>query len=157
MSTSYCIAAMRQRFSIPWSAMIAVSLTLIAIGIAGNTGLDSQYRFLSTFLLMAIGLFGIANSARDYTTTQLRIATKRWWLLSVATFIPYGLIATSVSEPAAGTAVPGAITMLTLESIAGAVVCCAAAITVLYGFATFGVHPGQTSPEERILTNEREK
>lgn len=137
--------------------MVACSLTLIAIGIAGNTGLDSQYRFLSTFLLMAVGLFGIVNSARNYTTTQLHIATKRWWLLSVTTFIPYGLIATSTSEPTAGTALPDTIAMLTLESIAGAVVCCAVAITVLYGFATFGVYPGQPSPEERILTNDREQ
>ncbi|WP_265111326.1 DUF1467 domain-containing protein [Halosolutus halophilus] len=144
---------MTRPFSPPWSPLLVGSVAAVALGVAINAGLDSPYRLAPALLLTALGIAGVTNAARDYTPDRLRLATKRWWVLAFVAFLPYGLVAAPESESAAavGDAVAGPLATLALESIAGAVICCAVAITVLYGFATYGIHPGRPSPEERVL------
>ncbi|MFC4437326.1 MULTISPECIES: DUF1467 domain-containing protein [Natrialbaceae] len=137
------------------SPLLVGSVTAVAVGVGVNTGLESPYRLLPALLLLTGGVAGVANGARDYTVDRLRLATKRWWALAFVAFLPYGLATAPASESAAavGDAFAGPIAAIVLESIAGAAVCCAVAITVLYGFATYGIHPGRRSPEERVLVD----
>lgn len=146
-------------FSAPWSPLLVGSVSVVAVGVAVNTGLDSPYRLVPFLLLTAAGVAGVANAARDYTADRLRLAAKRWWTFAFVAFLPYGLATAPASESAAavGEAFAGPIVGIVLESVVGAAVCCAVAITVLYGFATYGIHPGRPSPEERVLASERDE
>ncbi|WP_306057688.1 DUF1467 domain-containing protein [Natronococcus wangiae] len=146
---------MTRPFSALRSPPLAGSVAVVAVGVAVNTGLDSPYRLLPALLLTAVGVAGVANGARDYTVDRLRLATKRWWALAFVAFLPYGLATAPENESAAavGDAFADPIAGFVLESVAGAAVCCAVAITVLYGLATYGIHPGRPSPEERILVD----
>lgn len=134
---------------------IAGSLAIVALGVASNIGLDSPYRLVPAFLLVTVGIAGITNAARDYGIDRLRVATTRWWAVAFVTFLPYGLATAPATDSAAavGSAFAGPIVSLALQSIAGAVVCCAVSLTVLYGFARYGIHPDRPSPEERILAD----
>lgn len=75
--------------------------------------------------------------------------------MAFVTFLPYALATAPESDSAAavGAAFDGPFVSLALQSIAGAMIYCAVAMTVLYGFARYGIHPGRSSPEERILAD----
>ena len=136
--------------------MLVGSVALVAVGVASNTGLDSPYRLLPSLLLTALGIAGVATVASDYGVDRLRLATHRWWAVAFVAFLPYALVAAPASESTAtvADAAAGSPVPLVLESIAGALVCCAVAMTVLYGFASYGIHPGLPSPEERVLAGD---
>ncbi|QSW98056.1 DUF1467 domain-containing protein [Haloterrigena alkaliphila] len=146
---------MPRPFSAPSGSLLAGSVALVAVGIAVNTGLESPLRLLPSLLLTTLGIAGVANGARDYGVERLRLTTKRWWAGAVVAFIPYALVAAPASDSAAavGDVFVGTTIPLVLEATAGAVVCCAVATTVLYGFASYGIHPGRPSPEERVLSD----
>lgn len=139
----------------PRSVRVA-AVAIVAVGVAVNTGFDSPFRTPPALLLMALGVAALTNAARDAGTAGLRRAAKRWWLVAFAAFLPYGLSAAPDGESAAavGEAFSGPVVGLAVESLAGATVICAVAMTVLYGFAQYGIHPGRPSPEERVLTGD---
>lgn len=144
---------MSQALSRRRSSLFVGSIVAVVVGVAVNTGLDSSYRLAIVLALIAAGVAGITSSARGYTADRLRTETRRWWIVALVTFIPYGLLTAPTSESAAAVGEPfsGPIASLAVESIAGGTVCCAVAMTVLYGFASYGLHPGRPSPEERLL------
>ncbi|WP_339104523.1 DUF1467 domain-containing protein [Haloterrigena salinisoli] len=146
---------MNRPFTSPLRPVLVGSVALVAVGVASNTGLDSPSRSLLSLLLMALGVAGVANFVRDYGVDRLRLAAKRWWAVAFVAFLPHALVAAPASDSAVAVADALAVppVPLVLESIAGAVVCCAVAVTVLYGFASYGIHPGRPSPEERILAD----
>ncbi len=129
---------------------------IVAAGVAVNTGFGSPFRTLPALLLIAVGVAVLTNAARDHAASRLRRTAKGWWLVAFAAFLPYGLSTAPESESAAavGEAFSGPVVGLAVESLAGATVVCAVAMTVLYGFARYGVHPGRPSPEERVLTGD---
>lgn len=129
------------------------SVAVAALGVASNSSLDSPARLLPAVVLVSLGVAGVATAARDYDVDRLAVATRRWWTLALAAFLPYALVVAPASDEAAalGEAVAGTPVPLALEAVAGAVVTCAVAVTVLYGFASYGIHPGRPSPEERVL------
>ncbi|SEQ41239.1 hypothetical protein [Natrinema salaciae] len=131
------------------------SVAIVAAGVAVNIGFDSPLRTVPALLLVALGVAGVTSTAREYSTARLRRTAKHWWLLAFATFVPYALANAPASESAAavGDAFAGPIAGLALEAVAGATVCCAVAMTVLYGVAWYGLHPGRPTPEERVLTD----
>ena len=131
------------------------SVAIVAVGVAGNTGFDTPLRTVPALLLIAVGVAGVTSTAREFETARLRRAAKRWWLLAFATFLPYALATAPDSESAAavGDALAGSVPRLVLESVAGATVLCAVSMTILYGFARYGIHPGRPTPEERVLTD----
>ncbi|MDF9746413.1 hypothetical protein [Natrinema salsiterrestre] len=135
--------------------VLAGSVAIVATGVAVNTGLDTSARTVPALLLIALGVAGVTSTARESSTVRLRRGAKRWWLLAFAAFLPYALATAPDSESAAavGDAFAGPVVGLALESIAGAMVCCAVAMTVLYAFAWYGIHPGRPTPEERVLTD----
>jgi hypothetical protein len=134
---------------------LAGSVAIVSLGVAGNTGFDSPLRTIPALLLIALGVAGVTRTTQEYSTTQLRHTAKRWWLLAFATFLPYALATAPASESAAavGDAFASPVASLVLESVAGATVCCAVSVTVLYGFARYGIHPGRPTPEERVLAD----
>lgn len=134
---------------------LAGSVAIVAAGVAVNLVFDSPLRMVPALLLVALGVAGVTSTAREYGTARLRRTAKRWWLLAVATFIPYALVTAPAGESAAAVsdALAGPITALALEAVAGATVCCAVSMTVLYGVAWYGLHPGRPSPEERVLAD----
>lgn len=131
------------------------SVAIVAVGVAGNTGFDTSLRTVPALLLIAAGIAGVTGTAREFGTVRLRRAAKRWWLLAFATFLPYALATAPDGEAAAavGDAFAAPIVGLVLESVAGATALCAVSMTVLYGFARYGIHPGRPTPEERVLTD----
>ena len=133
--------------------MYVGSVALVAAGVAINTGLESPSRLVPSLLLVAVGVAGIATIARDYGVDRLRATAKRWWGAAFVAFLPYALATAPARDSAAavGNAFAVPPVPLLLESIAGAIVCCAVTMTVLYGFASYGIHPGRPSPEERVL------
>ena len=141
------------------SLRVVSSVAIVAVGVAINSGLDSPYRLFPALLLIAAGVAGVANAARSHGVDRLRLTTHRWWAAAFAAFLPYALVTAPGSESAAavGDAVAGPGVPLALEAIAGATVCCAVALTVLYGLASYGIHPGRPSPEERVLGAERDE
>ncbi|WP_255169835.1 DUF1467 domain-containing protein [Natrononativus amylolyticus] len=132
---------------------LVVFVAVVAAGVAVNDGFAFSLRTAPAILLMAAGLAGVASQAGERSLDSLQLATKRWWLLAVAAFIPYALVTAPATESATavGDAVAGPMLATTLEAVAGALVLCAIAITVLYGLASYGIHPGGPSPEERVL------
>ena len=132
---------------------LAVSVAVVAVGVAGNTVFDTPLRMIPALGLMALGVAGVTSTTRESGTAQLRHAVRRWWLFAFATFLPYALVTApdSDSAVAVGDALAAPGVGLVLESLAGATVLCAVSMTVLYGFAWYGIHPGQPSPEERVL------
>ncbi|WP_049924092.1 hypothetical protein [Halopiger djelfimassiliensis] len=146
---------MSRPFSLPSALLYPGSVAAVAAGVAVNAGLESPYRLVPALLLTVLGVACVTAAVRDYSVDRLRLMTKRWWTLAFVTFLPYALVAapesdaaTALSDAVAGSPVP-----LALEAIAGAAVCCAVAVTVLYGFAVYGLHPGRPSPEERVLAD----
>ncbi|ELY97959.1 DUF1467 family protein [Natrialba asiatica] len=131
----------------------AVSAGTVAIGVMINTGFPAAVRTVPAVLLIAAGLFGVVRSVRGRSVDSLRRAARRWWVLAFAAFLPYGLATAPSNEQAAavGEAFSGPIATTALEGIAGATILCAVAVTVLYWFARYGIHPGRPTPEERIL------
>ncbi|WP_254529443.1 hypothetical protein [Natrinema gelatinilyticum] len=131
-------------------------VAIVAAGVAVNTGFVSPVRMIPALLLITLGVALVTGTARDHSTARLLDSAKRWWLLALATFVPYALATAPDSESAAavGDAFTGPIVSLSLEAAAGAVVLCAVSMTVLYGFARYGIHPGRPTPEERILLDE---
>lgn len=134
---------------------LAGSVAIVALGVAGNTGFDSPIRTIPALLLIALGVAGITSTTTEASTAQLRRAAKRWWLLAFAAFLPYGLATAPDSKSAAavGDAFAGPVVGLVLEPVAGATVLCAVSMSVLYGFAWYGIHPGRPTPEERVLAD----
>jgi len=129
------------------------SVAIVAVGVAGNTGFDTPLRTIPALVLIAVGIAGVTSTAREAETAQLRRVAKRWWVLAFATFLPYALVTAPDSDSAAavGDALAGPVSGLVLESIAGATALCAVAMSVLYAFAWYGIHPGRPTPEERVL------
>lgn len=134
---------------------VLVFVAVVAAGVAVNDGFAFSLRTAPAVLLMSVGLAGVATRAGDRSLESLGPAAKRWWLLALAAFVPYALVTDPAGEPAAavGDGVAGPALGALLEATAGALVLCAVAITVLYGFARYGIHPGRPSPEERILND----
>ncbi|WP_408959105.1 hypothetical protein [Natrinema sp. 74] len=131
-------------------------VALVAVGVAGNAAFDAPLRTVLALVLIALGVAGVTSTAREHGPARLRTDAKRWWLLALAAFVPYGLATAPDSESAAavGDAFAGPVVGLALEAVAGAIVLCAVSMTVLYGLARYGVHPGRPTPEERILTDD---
>lgn len=127
---------------------VLVFVAIVAVGVAVNDGFAFSLRTAPAVLLMSVGLAGVANRAGELSLESLGPAAKRWWLFALAAFLPYALVAAPASEPAAAA---GSAFGALLEATAGALVLCAVAVTVLYGFARYGIHPGRPAPEERIL------
>ena len=129
----------------PSIPVLTGSVAIVATGVAVNTGFDTSGRTVPALLLIALGVAGVTSTARESSTAQLRRGAKRWWLLAFAAFLPYALATAPDSESAAavGDVFAGPVVGLALESIAGAMVCCAVSMTVLYAFAWYGVHPGR--------------
>ncbi|QFU82925.1 DUF1467 domain-containing protein [Natronorubrum aibiense] len=146
---------MTRPFSVSAVLRLAGAVSIIAVGITINTGLDAPFRLLLGLGLTALGVAVIARSAQNYSVDRLRLATQRWWAVAFVSFLPYALVAAPASDSAAavGETVASPALSLALESVAAAVVCCAVALTVLYGFAQYGIHPGRPSPEKRILVD----
>ncbi|SIR96812.1 DUF1467 domain-containing protein [Natronorubrum thiooxidans] len=146
---------MTRPFSSSTVPRLVGSVAVVAVGVAVNTGLESPSRLLLGLVLIALGIAGVASAARNYSVDRLRLATQRWWTIALGSFLPYALATAPASDSAAavGSAFAGPTVSLALESVAAAVVCCAVALTVLYGFAHYGIHPGRRSPEERILAD----
>lgn len=138
------------RQSIP---LVAGSVAIVAAGVAVNTAFNTTLRTVPALLLIALGVAGVTSTAREYGTDRLERTAKRWWLLAFAAFLPYALVTAPDSESAAAVAdaVADPTATLVLESVAGALVLCAVSMTVLYGFARYGIHPGRPTPEERVL------
>ncbi|WP_222919162.1 hypothetical protein [Natrinema sp. SYSU A 869] len=139
----------------PSIPLLAGSVAIVAAGVAVNTGFDSPLRTLPALVLIALGVAGVTSTAKEDGTARLRRTAKRWWMLAFGTFLPYALATAPDSESAAavGDALAGPVIGIALESIAGATVLCAVSMTVLYGFAWYGIHPGQPTPEERVFTD----
>ena len=146
---------MTRPFSVPTVSRLVGAVAVAAVGVAVNPGLDAPLRLLFGLGLMAFGIGVVARSTQNYSVDRLRLATQRWWAAAVISFLPYALVAAPASDSAAavGEMVASPTISLALESVAAAVVCCAVAITVLYGFAHYGIHPGRPTPEERILAD----
>ncbi|MCU4740111.1 DUF1467 domain-containing protein [Natronoglomus mannanivorans] len=132
---------------------VAISAAAVATGVAINTGFEPTLRTIPALLLVSFGLAGVANHIADYHVEHLRRIAHRWWLLAFVAFLPYGLVTSPSSESAAamGEAFAGPIAETTLEAFAGASILCAVAVSVLYGFARYGIHPGRPTPEDRLL------
>lgn len=130
-------------------------VALVAAGVASNIVFDSPFRLVPALVFVTVGVAGVTSTAREYRVARLRRTAKRWWLLAVAAFLPYALVAAPESEAAAavGDALAGPLAAVALEAVAGATVLCAASMSVLYGFAWYGIHPGRPTPEERVLTD----
>lgn len=135
------------------SLPVVLSIAAVATGVAINTGFEPTLRTIPALLLVSAGLAGVANHVADRHVEHLQRTTHRWWLFAFTTFLPYGLVTAPSSESAAavGDAFSGPVVGTTLEAVAGASILCAVAVTVLYGFASYGIHPGRPSPEDRIL------
>ncbi|MGQ3412439.1 hypothetical protein ACT4ML_09260 [Natrinema sp. LN54] len=138
----------------PSRPILAGSVALVAVGVAVNTGFDAPLRTVPALLLIALGVAGVTSTESDSGTARLQRVAKRWWLVAFAAFLPYALATAPASESAAavGDAFAGPIVGLVLESIAGALVLCAVSMTVCYGFARYGIHPGRPTAEERVLS-----
>lgn len=136
---------------------VTISAGIVALGVAVNDGFFPSLRTVIAFFLVVVGLAGVAGSVGDRSIDSIRLASRRWWMIAFATFLPYGLAtAPSSAEAAAvGDAFSGPIAVSALEGVAGAAVLCAVAVTVLYWFASHGVYPGRPSPEERVMSGER--
>nr|WP_246973504.1 DUF1467 domain-containing protein [Natribaculum luteum] len=132
--------------------LLAVSAGVVALGVTVNDGFAPTLRTIPALLLVVAGLFGIASSVSDWPVDTLRRATRRWWILAFAAFLPYGLATAPSNESAAavGDAFSGPA-VAALEAVAGAAALCAVTVTVLYLFASYGIHPGRPTPEERVL------
>ncbi len=143
---------MRHRFLASSTLLPAISAGFVALGVAVNDGFAPSLRTVPALLLIVAGLFGVASSVGDWPVDTLRRATRRWWMLAFAAFLPYGLATAPSSEDAAavGDAFSGPA-VAALEAVAGAAVLCAVTVTVLYWFASYGIHPGRPTPEERVL------
>lgn len=145
----------------PISALFATrlvgSVAVVTVGVGINAGLESPYRLVPALLLIAVGVAGVTDAVRDDSVDRLRLVTRCWWAVAFGAFLPYALVSAPASDSAAAVGEPfaGPLTSLVLSSVAGALVCCAVAVTVLYGFARYGIHPGRPSPEERVLPGER--
>ncbi|AFO58555.1 hypothetical protein [Natrinema sp. J7-2] len=139
----------------PSRPLLTGFVAIVATGVAVNLLFDSPLRMLPAFVLIALGVAGVTSTAREHGTARLRRTAKRWWLLAFVTFLPYALATVPDGESAAavGDAFAGPAVSLALESIAGATVLCAVSMTVLYGFAWYGIHPGRQTPEERVLAD----
>lgn len=135
------------------SILVAVSVVAVAAGVAIHAGFESVFGTIPALFLMASGIAGVTSHVRSQPVDSLQSVTRRWWGLALATFVPYGVMSAPSSESAAavGEAFSGPVVSTTLEAFTGAFVLCAVAITVLYGFACYGIHPGRRSPEERLL------
>lgn len=140
--------------SIPRTALQLVgSVAVTAAGVATADGIVLSVRTVPALFLMAAGIAGIADLARDHSVPRLERAVKRWWLAAFGAFLPYGLATAPASESAVavGEAISGPIATVVLEAVAGGLVLGAVTMTVLYGFARYGIHPSAPTPEERIL------
>ncbi|WP_343205498.1 DUF1467 domain-containing protein [Natrarchaeobius oligotrophus] len=101
----------------------------------------------------------MTSSVRDRPIDALRSAARRWWALAFVAFLPYALATAPSSEraDAVGDVLSGPVATAALEAVAGAAVLAAVSVTVLYWFATYGIHPGRPTPEERVLNENREE
>ncbi|QLG50506.1 hypothetical protein [Natrinema halophilum] len=134
----------------------AGGVAIVASGVAVNTVFDAPFRTIIALCLITLGVASVTRTARDHSTSRLLRNAKRWWFIAFATFVPYALATAPDSEAAAavGGAFAGPVVGFALEAVAGATVLCAVSMTVLYGFAWYGIHPGRPTPEERILLEE---
>lgn len=129
------------------------SAAFVAVGIAVNDGFESVARSVPGFVLTAAGLVGVTSAIADYPLDRLRRSTRRWWLLAVASFLPYGLTTAPADRTAStvGDALAVSPLPVLFEAVAGAAFLCAVAVSVVFGFATYGIHPGRPTPEDRVL------
>lgn len=131
----------------------AIGAGFVAIGVLSNSTVASPLRTGPAFLLVVIGLYIVVSYNSERRLDQLRDTTRRWWMLALAAFVPYGIVAAPSSEQAAavGAALQGTLAVAILEATAGAAILCAISVTTLYAMASYGVHPGRPTPEERLL------
>lgn len=132
---------------------LAVSAGFVALGVGINDGFAPSLRTVLALAVIAVGLFGVATAVGDRPLESLRLAAGRFWTAAFVAFLPYGLATSPNSEEAAalGDAFAGPLASAALEAVAGAGVLCAVVVTVLYGFANYGIYPGRPTPEERVL------
>lgn len=125
----------------------------VAIGVLINSTVASPLRMGPALLLVVTGLYLVVLYNSERRLDQLRDTTRRWWVLALATFVPYGIVAAPSTAQAAavGDAVRGTLAVSILEATAGAAILCAISVTALYAMASYGVYPGRPTPEERLL------
>ncbi|APW98718.1 DUF1467 domain-containing protein [Halobiforma lacisalsi AJ5] len=133
--------------------LTAVSVPLVAAGVASTEGFTPSVRTLLALALVTVGVFGATRAVGDRPVDALWAAARRWWAVAFVSFLPYGLATAPANEGAAavGEAFADPAVLLALEAIAGTAALCAIAITTLSVMASYGVHPGAPSPEERVL------
>ena len=131
----------------------AIGAGFVVIGVLSNSAVASPLRTVPAVLLVVIGLYTVVSYNSERRLDTLRDATRQWWILAVAAFVPYGIVAAPTSEQAAAVGDPlqGTLAVAILEATAGAALLCAISVTTLYAMASYGVHPGRPSPEERLL------
>lgn len=129
------------------------STAVAAVGVAIADGPVLSGRSVFALALMAVGVAGVSSLAADRSVAELRSTVRRWWVVAFVGFLPYALATAPASESAAavGDAFDGPVAIVALEAVAGALVLGAVTLSVLYAFATQGIHPGAPTPEERIL------
>lgn len=150
---------MTRPLAISPSPLVVVSVAIVAVGIAVNDGFDSVVRSVPALVLTAAGLVGVTSTVSTRSVDRLRRSTRRWWLVAFASVLPYGLVTAPSSEAAVsvGEAISGPIPGFVLEAVAGAALLCAVAVTAVFGVASYGLHPGRPTPEERILNDDGER
>lgn len=137
------------------SALLAGAVATVACGIAVHLHFGSPVGTLPGLLFVAVGLFGVTTRLAEAPLERLRHDATRWWALAFVAFVPYGLASSPGTDAAAavGEAFTASVAGTALEAVAGATVLCAVAVTVLYGFARYGLYPGRPTPEERVLND----
>lgn len=135
------------------SALCASAVATVAAGIAIHLHVGVPLGTLPALVLVGLGLTTVTSRVATLPVEHLRRHAVRWWGFAVVGFVPYGLLAPP--EPATGgtAGAAGPLAGTALEAAAGALVCCAVAVTVLYGFARYGLYPGRPTPEERVLND----
>lgn len=133
--------------------LTAVSVPLVAFGVASIEGFTPSIRSLLGLALVVAGVFGTTRAVGNRPVDALWAAARRWWAVAFVSFLPYGLATAPANEgaEAVGEAFADPTALAALEAIAGAAVLCAVAITTLSALASYGIHPGSPSPEERVL------
>lgn len=133
--------------------LLGASLATLALAMVARTVLDGSNGLFVFVLATALGAAGLTRYVDDHDRDALYRATRRWWLLAGAAFVPYGLSVAPANDSAAtvGAAFSGPVAGPAVEIAAGATVLAAVIVTISAAGARFGVRPGDPTLEERVL------
>lgn len=131
----------------------SASLATLALAMAARTVLDGSNGLFAFVLATALGAAGLTRYVDGHDRDALYRATRRWWLLAGAAFVPYGLSVAPASDSAAavGAALSGPAIGVLVEVAAGATALAAVVVSVSAAAERLGVRPDGTTPEERVL------